>query len=405
MDIYLGRQAIYDTKMDVFAYELLYRGSEKNVSGVVDGDSATSSVITNSITLFGLEKLTEGKRAFINFTKKLILEEMPVMFDKSTVVVEILEDIVPDEAFLEACRSLKEKGYVLALDDYCLQNEAMAIELLKIVDIVKVDFLLTTPVERAEIVKRYKQYKLLFLAEKVENETEYQEAIDAGYKLFQGFFFSKPAVVSTKDFRGQTYNYIKILEELDVEEPNFNAITNIFESDVALSYRLLKLLNSAAFQTASRVKSINHALVILGLREIRKWVMLMMMRDISENRPDELMRLSLVRGKFCELLMSETSNRSRKTEAFLVGIFSMIDLLVGQELSAVLDEVPLDKDVKGALLGEDNLFSKILDLTVCYEFASWGDVEVLSKGLKIEEKKIINHYVASLDFAAAVMER
>ncbi len=402
MKIYLGRQAIYDTKMNVFAYELLYRSSEVNMSNVVDGDSATSAVISNSITLFGLDKLTEGKRAFINFTKNLILEEMPHVFDKSAVVVEILEDIIPDEPFLEACMALKQKGYILALDDYCLQNEHM--ELLKLIDIVKVDFRLTTPKERIEIVKRYKKHKIVFLAEKVENEIEYQEAIDAGYKLFQGFFFSKPAVMSTKDFRGQTYNYMKILEELDVEVPDFHHITSIFESDIALSYRLLKLLNSSAFQTNSRIKSINHALVILGLREIRKWVMLMMMRDLGDSRPDELIRLSLVRGKFCELLMAETPNRPRKMEAFLVGIFSMIDLLVGQELQVILEEIPLDADVKNALLGEQNAFARILDLAVCYEFANWSDVENISKEIEINEEVMIDHYVESLDFAAAVME-
>lgn len=405
MKIYLGRQAIYDTKMNVFAYELLYRSSEQNVSGVtgvLDGDSATSAVITNSITLFGLEKLTGGKRAFINFTKNLILEEMPHVLDKSAIVVEILEDIIPDEPFLEACRTLKEKGYVLALDDYCLNNENM--DLLKLVDIVKVDFRLTTLSEQIEIVQRYKPFKIVFLAEKVESEEEYQQAIDAGYKLFQGFFFSKPAVVSTKDFRGQTYNYMKILEELDAETPNFNVITTYFESDVSLSYRLLKLLNSAAFSTTNRIKSINHALVILGLREIRKWVMLMMMRDLGESRPDELVRLSLVRGKFCELLMGETTDRARRMEGFLVGIFSMIDLLVGQELKVVLDEIPLNTDVKSALLGVDNTFSKVLDLAVCYEFANWVDVEVISGSMGIEEEKMVQFYVDSLDFASAVME-
>lgn len=405
MKIYLGRQAIYDTKMNVFAYELLYRSSEQNVSGVtgvIDGDSATSAVITNSITLFGLEKLTGGKRAFINFTKNLILEEMPHVLDKSAIVVEILEDIIPDEPFLEACRTLKEKGYVLALDDYCLNNENM--DLLKLVDIVKVDFRLTTLSEQIEIVQRYKPFKIVFLAEKVESEEEYQEAIDAGYKLFQGFFFSRPAVVSTKDFRGQTFNYMKILEELDAETPNFNVITTYFESDVSLSYRLLKLLNSAAFSTTNRIKSINHALVILGLREIRKWVMLMMMRDLGESRPDELVRLSLVRGKFCELLMGETTDRARRMEGFLVGIFSMIDLLVGQELKVVLDEIPLNTDVKSALLGEDNTFSKVLDLAVCYEFANWVDVEVISGSMGIEEEKMVQFYVDSLDFASAVME-
>ncbi|MBN2897620.1 MAG: HDOD domain-containing protein, partial [Clostridia bacterium] len=369
MDIYLGRQAIYDTRMNVFAYELLYRASEKNVSGVVDGDSATSAVITNSITLFGLNKLTEGKRAFINFTRKLIMEEMPHVLDKSAVVVEILEDIIPDQEFLEACRMLKEKGYILALDDYCLQNENM--ELLNIIDIIKVDFRLTTKEERVEIVQRYKKNKIIFLAEKVESEQEYQDAIDAGYKLFQGFFFSKPSIMTAKDFRGQTYHYLRILEELEAEEPNFSVITKIFESDVALSYRLLKLLNSAAFQTRSEITSINHALVILGLREIYKWVMLMMMRDMGENRPDELIRLSLVRGKFSELIMAETNHRERKTEAFMVGLFSMLDLLVGEELSTVLKEIPISEEVKAALLGESNIFSKVLDLTVCYEFADW----------------------------------
>jgi EAL and modified HD-GYP domain-containing signal transduction protein len=402
MNIYLGRQAIYDVKMKVFAYELLYRSGEENVSNVVDGDSATSAVIANSITMFGLDKLTEGKRAFINFTKNLIMEEMPQVFDKSTVVIEILEDIVPDEEFLEACRLLKEKGYVLALDDYCLKNENL--ELLKVIDIVKVDFMLTTPEERVEIIQRYKKNKIVFLAEKVESEEEYRAAVAAGYKLFQGFFFSKPSVLATKDFRGQAYHFLKILEEVEADEPNFSIITEVFESDVALSFRLLKLLNSAAFQTTSRIKSINHALMILGLKEIYKWVMLMMMRDLGENRPDELVRLSLVRGKFCELLAIETDQNDRKNEAFLVGIFSMLDLLVGEELSVVLSDIPLGADVKEALLGGKNIFSQLLDLTVCYEFADWADVERIIKELGIKENRMINHYVAALDFAAAVMK-
>lgn len=402
MNIYIGRQAIYDVKMNVFAYELLYRGNEENVSNVVDGDLATSSVIANSITMFGLDKLTEGKRAFINFTKKLIMDETPQVFDRSAVVVEILEDIIPDEDFLEACRLLKQKGYVLALDDYCLENENL--ELLKVIDIIKVDFKLTTPEERVEIIQKYKKYKIVFLAEKVESEEEYRAAITAGYKLFQGFFFSKPAVLTTKDFRGQTYHYLKVLEEVESEDPNFNIITKVFESDVALSFRLLKLLNSAAFQTNSQIKSINHALVILGLKEIYKWVMLMMMRDLGKGRPDELVRLSLVRGKFCELLSTETSYKERKNEAFLVGIFSMLDLLVGEELSVILKEIPLSLDVKKALLGERNCFSQLLDLTVCYEFADWIDVEKITEEMHIDEKMITKHYVAALEFASAVME-
>jgi len=402
MKIYLGRQAIYDTKLNVFAYELLYRSGEQNISNVVDGDSATSAVITNSIMLFGLDQLTQGRRAFINFTKNLIIDEMPQVFDKSSIVVELLEDIVPDETFIRACLDLKKKGYVLALDDYCLKNEHMS--LLKIIDIIKVDFRLTTPAEQAEIVQRYKNYNIIYLAEKVESEEEYARAVQDGYKLFQGFFFSKPAVMSTKDFKAQTFNYIKILQEVDADVPNMSNIARIFESDIALSYRLLKLLNSAAFQTRSAIKSINHALMMLGLREIRKWIMLMMMRDLGENRPDELVRLSLVRGKFCEFVASDTNEEERKTEAFLMGTFSMIDLLVGQELSDILKEVPLSTDIKGALLGEVNMFSEILGLAVSYEFANWDDVERISGKLGVDEDQIMNYYVKSLDFAAVVME-
>jgi EAL and modified HD-GYP domain-containing signal transduction protein len=400
--IYLGRQAIYDTKMNVFAYELLYRGNEQNFTNVVDGDKATSTVITNSIMHFGLDQLTEGRRAFINFTKNLIMEEMPQVFDKSTIVVELLEDIIPDQAFIEACIELKKKGYVLALDDYCLKNENL--DLLKVIDIIKVDFRLTTPEEQAVIVQRYKKNKIIFLAEKVESEEEYSRAAKDGYRLFQGFFFSKPALMSAKEFKGQTYNYIKILQEVDADVPDINHIAQIFESDIALSYRLLKLLNSAAFQTRSKINSISHALMLLGLREVRKWVMLMMMRDLGENRPDELVRLSLVRGKFCELIANETAKQDRKHEAFLVGIFSMIDLLVGQELTVILNEIPLNNDVKGALLGEENEFAEILGLTVSYEFADWQGVEETAKKMNIGENVMMNSYVKALDFAAAVME-
>lgn len=396
MDIFIARQPIFNQRLEVFAYELLYRSSSENVSKFMDGDSATSSVITNSLLLLGVENITQGKRAFINFTKNLIMDEIPHIFTRDLVVVELLEDIVPDEKFLDACRLLKEKNYVLALDDFVLEYDYL--ELIKMADIIKVDFMLTSKEERKQIINRYKKYGIKFLAEKVETLEEFEEAKAEGYSYFQGYFFSKPVIIPGRDVRSYTMNYIKVLDELNSKEPEYDKIAQIIEYDVALTYKLLRLINSPAFYTNSKITSVNHALVLLGFSEIRKWITIIMMRDLGADKPDEIVRACLVRGKMAELLALQVGLRSRKNELFLVGMLSMIDTLMNRSLFDILSEMPLEIDIVQAILGFNNALTEVFNIVKEYEKGNWDRVEVLCKIKKISSSKVGDAYVKALEW-------
>jgi len=402
MDIFIARQPIFDLKKKVYAYELLYRAGEQNQSNVIDGDQATSSVVANTLMLIGLDSLTQGRMAFINFTRQLIEDEIPTVFSNEILVVEILEDVIPNPEFVKACRRLKESGYILALDDFVLDYPYDNV--VDLVDIIKVDFLLTSPNERREIIRKYQGRNLRFLAEKVETLEQFEEAVQAGYTYFQGYFFSKPVIMKHKDIKPATFNYIKILEELDGPEPEYENIASIIEYDVSLSYKLLRIINSAAFYTNSRVTSIKHALVMLGFKEIRKWISIIMLRELSEDKPDEIVRVCLLRGKMGETLAKHFGLKSRKTEVFLMGMFSMIDTLMNQEMSEALKQLPLEEDVKAGILGEANPFSDLLKMVIAYEKGNWDYLFLKSKKSGLGMNIFPDAYIEAVKWASTVYD-
>ena len=396
MEIYVARQPIFNTRLQVVAYELLYRSGSENSSSFSDGDCATSSVISNGLMSLGINELTEGKKSFINFTKNLILDKIPVLFSKDIIVVEILEDIVPNDEFIDACRDLKSRGYTIALDDFVLDYNY--IELIEIADIIKIDFLSTTRKERRKIISLYRNLDVKFLAEKVESLEDFEEAKENGYSYFQGYFFSKPVIIPGKDITSQVGNYIEIMDELNSSSPEYNKISNIIERDVSLTYKLMRLINSPAFYTNSRITSISHALVLLGFSEIRKWITIIMMRDLGSGKTDEIVRLSLLRAKMCELTSVRLKMRARKNEMFLVGIFSMLDTLMNRSLFDVLSEIPLEIEIIRAILGYDNELREVFDLVLAYEKGQWGIVKRICSRKNIEISDLFTDYQKSIEW-------
>lgn len=402
MDIFVARQPIFDARKHVYAYELLYRAGEQNQSNVIDGDQATSSVVANTLMLMGLESLTQGRLAFINFTRPLIDQEIPTVFSKDLLVVEILEDIVPDKDFIASCKKLKELGYTLALDDFVLDYPYD--EIVDIVDIIKVDFLLTSPRERRQIIEKYRGRNIRFLAEKVETLEQFEEAVQAGYVYFQGYFFAKPVIMKHKDIKPAAFSYVKILEELGAEQPEYENIASIIEYDVSLSYKLLRLINSAAFYTNSRITSIKHALVMLGFKEIRKWVSIIMLREFSDDKPNEIVRTCLLRGKMGEILAQHFGLKPRKTEVFLMGMFSMIDTLMNQEMKDALVYLPLEDDVKAGILGETNPFSELMKIVIAYEKGNWDYLFLRARKFGVGMNVFPDAYIEAVQWASTVFE-
>lgn len=395
MDIFVARQPIFNTQKKVVAYEILYRSNLRNTyNGQVDGDVATVSVVTDALTSFGLNHLTSGKRAFINFTYNLIKEDLPTLFDPDDLAVELLESVVVDDHIIEKCKQLKEKGYVIALDDFTGGLDFDPI--MPYVDIVKVDFMVLKSAGRKFVAEKYLPLGMTLLAEKVETMEDFEEAHALGYKLFQGFFFEKPVVYQGKAISISTYKYMEILRETVNEDADFHKLTDIIKSDLSLTYKLLRLINSPAFYTISEIKSVQHALALLGINEIRKWATLIMLRDIGSDKPNEIIRVSLIRAVFAEKLSMMIGLENRKTEAFLMGLFSVIDTLMEKPLYDILGELPLSDDIKSALLGGRNKLHSILKMLKYYEVGNWDMVMKVCDELKLPYETVNALYLESI---------
>lgn len=396
MDVFIARQPIFDRNQKVYAYELLYRSGTDNVSSFKSGDSATSDVVITSLTM-GSDVLTEGHLSFINFTETLIKDEVPKLFSPKFLVVELLENIVPDKALIQRIRELKELGYTIALDDYIASYEFE--ELVDLADIIKVDFIDTTQTERWRMVERFRTMDKKLLAEKVETIEEFDEAYKLGFHYFQGYFFAKPRIVKGKDVRSLSSSYMEIIHEIDSPDPGYEKVSEIMERDVALTFKLLKLINSPAFFTNSKINSVKQALVLLGFKEIRKWIMVVMLRDMGKNKPDEVLKTCLVRAKMAEFIAHLSGEDRRKNEMFIMGLFSMIDTLMDQDLYSILGGLPLEDDIKAAMMGKENKLHDMFMIILSYEKGDWDDVVQETEQLGIKAQSIPDIYYQSLSWA------
>ncbi|MDR1204720.1 MAG: HDOD domain-containing protein [Peptococcaceae bacterium] len=399
MDIFIARQPIFDTRQNVYGYELLYRqGTHSNAfNSAVDADEASSKVMVDSFLDIGINKITDGKKAFVNFTKNLIMNESATLFSKDTLVVEVLETIQPTPEIVEKCKKLKDQGYLIALDDFVFSKEF--IPLIGIADIIKIDFLITPEAELEKYFKIIGKTRIKFLAEKVETREVYNLALSMGFAYFQGYFFSKPVILSEKSISPMKMNYIRILKLLNSPELDFNALGAIISQDLALSYKLLKLVNSAAFGTRNRIGQVNLALSYLGEREIRKWISLIVMMGISAENPQEVLLLSLVRAKFSELLAPPFQMGIQKEALFIMGLFSLMDTLVNQPIDVILKDIPLEDSIEKALVEDRGPFAPVLNFVRAYEQGDWESVRSLSQTHHLSDELIQASYLDSLEWA------
>jgi EAL and modified HD-GYP domain-containing signal transduction protein len=403
MEHFIARQPIFDRELRVFAYELLFRSGFDNFYDALDGDQASSDVLTTSFMLVGLEELTSGKKASINFTRRLILNEVATLFPSDLLLVEVLENVEPAPEVIEACKDLKRAGYRLILDDFCPLSAGNP--LLKIVDIVKVDFAKTQPRERELIPLMGDCRQARFLAEKVETAKEFSQALDWNYSYFQGYFFSHPVIHSSNIIPGSKLAYLRILNEINRPETDFSQLEAIIKCDVSLSYKLLRFMNSAYFGFYERIRSIRQALTLLGLREVKKWVSLAALTSLASDRPEELIVNSLVRARLCEQLALRVGLGDRTSELFLMGMFSMIDAIAGKPMSEILGNLPITEEVKVALMGGENRFRDVFDMLVSYERGEWGEFAEHAANLKIEENDLPVLYRDSVRWVGQVLQQ
>jgi len=398
MEVFVARQPIFDRKQKVYAYELLFRsGFEQNFFDNSDGDASSKQVLTNSFLSIGMDTMTNGKKAFVNFTRKLLLDQVASIFPKDLMVVEILEDIEPDDEMVSACKKLKDLGYLLVLDDFVF---APGYEnLINLVDIIKVDFIQTQGTERGTVIHDVGASRIEYLAEKVETQEDFEQAVDLGYSYFQGYYFSKPQIIAGHDVPAHKLNYLQILNEINQPEVDFDELEKVFKQDLSLSYKLLNYMNSVHFGFKNKIRSIKHALSLLGIDESKKWLSLFALQIIGKDKSEELLSMSLIRANSCEMIAPLIGCKNRASELFLMGLFSMIDALLDQPLEGILAKLPLADDIKKALLGEKNQMREVFELVVNYEKGDWVNFSEYAARLSVKETELIDIFQMALEKA------
>jgi c-di-GMP-related signal transduction protein len=401
MDIYVARQPIFNKDKTVLGYELLFRDGTSNFFTGTDGNAATSNVLSNSYISIGIENITGNNLAFINFTRDLLLQQTPQMFSKDKLVVEVLEDVQPDEAVISACKELSSKGYKIALDDFFYHFNMEP--LIAIADIIKFDFRMTDAIQIEKIIWKLSKYNLKFLAEKVETPEEFKSALDMRFEYFQGYFFSKPEVIKGKDISSGQLNLLEIIVEINKADFQFSKVEAIIARDVAISYKLMRYINSAYFRRASKISSIKQAISLLGEKGIRNFLSLVSMTRLAENKPDELIRSSIIRAKFSELVGEEVRSGINSSELFTLGLFSSIDAVLDDTMENLMSKLPLSDNLKKALVEGEGQLNNYLKLVMCYEKGDWEGVLRYSEAVNIDGKLLPQIFIDAVMWAEAIV--
>ena len=338
----------------------------------------------------GLETITRGKRAFINVSRRVLVEDLAMTMPRNRVVVELLESIEPDDEVLAACRRLKNAGYLLALDDFVERPHDEA--LVAMADFVKVDFRASTPANQEKLARKFVNRGIRMLAEKVETQDEMKTAVPAGYTYFQGYFFCRPTVVASKDIPGFRLNYLRLLRELNRPDVSIHKLDDIIKQEMSVTYRILRLVNSVAFGTRKRIDSIRDAIVFLGLDIVRKWTSVWALAGLGRDKPVELVVDSVVRGLCCERLAPQVGLANRASELFLLGMFSMLDAIMDRPMDEVLSSLALPDDVRNALVAGEGPLRLVLDLTIAFERGDWETCTRCATALGISEEELATTY-------------
>ena len=397
VSVFVARQAIFNRRQKVVAYELLFRDSPKNFfPDIAEGQATARLIMENQLNL-GTRHITSGKKALINIGPESLELDLCAFLPCQDVVIELLESIEPTDTNYELCRELFHSNFNLALDDFVYKPQWD--RFLKLVKLIKFDITITPLNDIHPIIKKLKDHKQIkLLAEKIETQEEYEVAAGMGFDYFQGYFFAKPTMMKHNDI---DYNYglvVAIYAEIMGPNPDLTKIAALFELDAALAYKLLRLINSGVFPIQSKIASLKQALVYLGQERLKKFVSLIVTAHTAGKKPAELMQVCVVRARFCELIAKKVA-KHQSGEAFLTGLFSLLDAILDQPMSLLVEKLPFQDEIKAALLEEKNTLYYILKVVKAYETGSWWALEQAVIFLNIQSDILPELYKKSVDWA------
>ncbi|MBF0609805.1 MAG: HDOD domain-containing protein [Magnetococcales bacterium] len=365
-NVFVGRQPIYDSRMQVFAYEILYRSGATGGANFVDGNLATSQVLINTFLEIGLERLTDNHPAFFNLTREFLLNK-ELSLPKELVFLEVLENIDVDQELVDAVRALSKMGYRIALDDFAFEDRWLP--LLEIADVIKVEVPAMKPEDIREKIRKLRPYKAKLLAEKVETHEEYDQLKKMGFHYFQGYFFCKPRIIEAKRVSTSQLAVLSLLAQLQKPDVNVNELEKIISSDPTLSFKLLKYLNSPHLALRNRIQSIRQAITYLGIRPLRSWVSLLAMTGVKD-KPSELSRTAMQRARKCEQVCKIYLSNPESDSYFMAGLLSVLDALMDMPMEEILKQMPLSEEVQAGLLNRQGKVGQVLDAVIQAEMGN-----------------------------------
>ena len=368
-DAFVGRQPLFDRRLDVVGYEILFRHDAAVNSAVIDDQNrATSDVIVSTFTDVDLEEILGGKRALLNVTRDLILEGIPTLLPPERVIVEVVETAIVDDRLIAALHGLRSQGYTIALDDWISFSRLRP--LLPVADIVKIDIQAFEQSRLIAEVGWLKTFGVQLVAEKVETYAELRRCRELDFDYFQGFFLSKPQVLKRTAVPPNQISTLELITQMQDPDVAIEDLAAIIRRDVALSYKLLRIVNSAYYSLPRHVESIKDAIVLLGTRQIGSWVSLINLAQIAR-KPKELTITALVRARMCELISAELG-RSDGDAFYTAGLFSVLDALLDVPLETALEALPLSDDVRNAIGRHDGVMGRTLAAVIAFERGESG---------------------------------
>lgn len=366
---YVARQPIFDKRGKTFGYELLFRASgETSTAEIDDHDYATMSVATSGF-IKSQDISDNSKRVFINFTRSLVSSGSPRALPPLITVIELQKDVTDTVQFIDKVKKLQQEGYRVALDNFTTGNDYAG--LVDLADIVKVDVLGKDEDEIVEILEEVPNKKVLKLAYRVDSQHVYESMKQLGFDLFQGYFFARPENLTGRSIKSFQVTKLKILAAIDEPDIETNTLVELVASDPAITYRLLRLLNSVAFGFVTRIESVRHSITLLGMDRIKQWLRMAVLSDLmSTDKPQELFVLSLNRAKLLEELVTVGEITKYKAESlFLFGMLSLLDVMLDIEFKEVLKKLPLPESFQQGYLDPGSEMGRYLELMKELELA------------------------------------
>lgn len=393
-DAFIARQPIVDGKHQLVAYELLFRHSAHAQSARIESDvDAGISVISNTLCNMGTEWLLKGKLAFVNMEASMLMSSFSTLLPHDKVVIEVLETVRVSPEMLDRLAELKEAGYRFALDDFHYQPDSEP--LLPLASYVKLDVLAHSPADLAKEVKQIKRYPVKLVAEKVETMEQFHHCRELGFDYFQGYYFARPENMVAKVINPGHATVLQLLEKVrqgaDVKE-----LESLFKKDVALTFKLLRYINSAGFGLSCEVQSIRHAVSILGMQPLYRWLTLLMVTAGGSPTSPTLSRTAITRGRLCELLGKHILARNDQDNLFIVGVFSLLPAFLEMPMEQVLERVVIADKLADALLERTGIYGPFLSLVEAVESGDQGQLEDLSTSLMLSPDQVSEAHLQAL---------